>query len=343
MRVLFMGSIPTYQRSENRDINEQEKTFTFACEELGYAAAELGHEILVSDSHHASVDYHIIKGVIKYVTQDASRKAYIEIHRSEGCDSIYADLPSNIQVARKYHPCVDSVMKGGLISNLAALESTDILVQIGGRLTVRLMGQIAADKEKPVLAIPAFGGSAAEVFETLKWAHKGILGDHFSELMSLKSTWGPGSASRTMRLIDSLALTGQQSSPHSYFISYTWAESSIADHVEVLLHRHKRLVHRDESIFSAGADLSDVVRSLIDESDTFISLWSSSYKKSTWCPQEMEYAINRQAKGLKPSRVVLITLDETEPPIRFINRLWQAGHDRANRDLTVRRLLEQEK
>lgn len=96
-----------------------------------------------------------------------------------------------------------------------------------------------------------------------------------------------------------LAKNKSAAAPHSYFLSYVWENSEFADHVEVLLYRFRRAVNRDERIFAAGVDLSDVVKSFIDESDTFIALYNERYTKSTWCPQELAYARGRQAKGLK--------------------------------------------
>ena len=139
-----------------------------------------------------------------------------------------------------------------------------------------------------------------------------------------------------------LARNKSVEAPHSYFLSYVWENNEFADHVEVLLYRFRRAVNRDEPIFAAGVDLSDVVKSCIDESDTFIGLYNERYKRSTWCPQELAYARGRQAKGLKPTRVVLLMLDDTEPPIQFTNLLRQGGLDRPQRELSIRKLVEEE-
>ena len=84
------------------------------------------------------------------------------------------------------------------------------------------------------------------------------------------------------------------------------------------------------------------MKTFINESDTFIGLYNERYTRSTWCPQELAYARNRQAKGLKPRRVVLLMLDETEPPIQFTSLLRQSGRDRMQRELSIRRLIEEE-
>jgi hypothetical protein len=115
-----------------------------------------------------------------------------------------------------------------------------------------------------------------------------------------------------------------------------------AHHVEVLLRRACRPVNRDESIFNVGINLSDLVQSLIDNSDTFIALWNSDYRESEWCPQELEHALRRQAAGKSPRRVVLLLLDDTEPPLRAVTRLHMSGRERTERELSIRRLVEQE-
>ena len=60
-------------------------------------------------------------------------------------------------------------------------------------------------------------------------------------------------------------------------------------------------------------------------------------------PPGLAYARGRQAKGLKPARVVLLMLDNTEPPIQFTNLLRQGGLDRTQRELSIRRLVEEER
>jgi hypothetical protein len=81
---------------------------------------------------------------------------------------------------------------------------------------------------------------------------------------------------------------------------------------------------------------------MIQQADTFVALWNEQYAQSTWCPNELEYARNRQAKGQKPSRIVLLTLDETDVPIRFIDNLRLSGQDRGQRELAIHRLLKEE-
>jgi hypothetical protein len=247
-----------------------------------------------------------------------------------------------ISVEHCFHPDAGSVSYGTLIPNLAALEASDAVVLVGGRLTVKLIGEIALDKERPVLAIPSFGGTAAEIYEALKYAYKARLPAHYDKISLLRSVWRDDSAERALDIAELLADNETEVAAHSYFLSYRWANSSLADHVEVLLRRACRPVNRDESIFNVGINLSDLVQSLIDNSDTFIALWNSDYRESEWCPQELEHALRRQAAGKSPRRVVLLLLDDTEPPLRAVTRLHMSGRERTERELSIRRLVEQE-
>jgi hypothetical protein len=81
---------------------------------------------------------------------------------------------------------------------------------------------------------------------------------------------------------------------------------------------------------------------MIQNADTFIVLWSHQYAQSTWCPHELEYARNLQARQQKLYRIVLITLDDTEVPLRFTNTSRLSGKDRRDRELTILKLLQEE-
>jgi hypothetical protein len=342
MKILFTGSIPTFQWQDTRELSDQEKPFGTACEDMGFVAASRGHTILLASDHQASTDYHVMQGVLKFASQGQDNTVHILMNRPEGSALIYDDLPANIIIQRKFHPEMEHVLHGTLIPCVAALDASDVMVSVGGKLTAKLMGHIAADRGKGLLAIPSFGGSSAELYESMKYLYKNALSDQFEDLSLLRSVWSQGSAEKIINLTEALA--GDKKSPptHSYFISYVWEDSALADHVEVLLRRSKRVINRDESIFRAGTNLSDVVQSLINESDTFVALWNDKFKNSTWCPNELAYAIERQHRGLTPTRVILLALDDTQPPIQFTGKLWSAGQDRTQRELTIRKLVEEE-
>ncbi|MBD3306832.1 TIR domain-containing protein, partial [candidate division KSB3 bacterium] len=133
-----------------------------------------------------------------------------------------------------------------------------------------------------------------------------------------------------------------ETEPHTYFLSYSWKNSEAADHLELALSRQQRPVLRDETSIAAGGRVSTSVEQMIQQADTFVALWSAHYAQSDWCPNELAYARNRQASGQKPSRIVLIALDQTDVPIRFIDTLRLDGQERGQRELAVQRLVQQE-
>jgi hypothetical protein len=81
---------------------------------------------------------------------------------------------------------------------------------------------------------------------------------------------------------------------------------------------------------------------MIKTANTVVVLWNGQYINNEWCLKELEYAYNQQAKTQNPSRIVLITLDETEVPDKFSDVLRLSGQDRGQREQAIRRLLKEE-
>jgi len=79
-----------------------------------------------------------------------------------------------------------------------------------------------------------------------------------------------------------------------------------------------------------------------DEADSSVALWNEHYKQSKWRLDELEYARNRHAKEQKPKGLMLLKLDDTKLPIRFVDTLWLVGEDRGKRELAIYKLLKSE-
>ena len=129
---------------------------------------------------------------------------------------------------------------------------------------------------------------------------------------------------------------------HSYFLSYSWNDCSSVDCVEVLLRRFGRMMFRDEEQVKIGRRLPNQLEASIQEADTFVALWSEHYGSSRWCPSELEFALDSKAASGRPSRVVLVELDEAQPPLRAASLMRAKGNSRELLHLCVRRLIEQE-
>lgn len=121
-KILFMGSLPTLNREDNRELAEQELHFVKACQAMGVAAAQRGHCLLLSDDHRSSADFHVMQGVLAYARQNPQAAIRVEVHRPEGSRPIYQDVPPNVAVEHCFHPDPGSLSAyGTLIPNLAGL------------------------------------------------------------------------------------------------------------------------------------------------------------------------------------------------------------------------------
>ena len=346
MRIVFMGAIPTYGWDEERELSEQEAPFARAAHDLGYEAAARGHTVMLGDDHRASADAGVMEGIKAYVAEDPTRRAEVVVNRTEGSRPIFTDVPDQVTVRQRFHPELELEHGGSwsLIPNLAALDGADVAVMVGGRTTTRLMGNIAADRGE-VVAIPSFGGAAFELYGRMRYAYRAKVSEDHPGLAALSAIWSDTSAASILDLAEVLGGASTTPAPHSYFMSYTWTTSEVADHVEALLLRNGRRVLRDESMFGAGEDLSGSGKSMSNQADPYSALYNEAFRTSSWCPGELAYATERKRRGEKPRRVVCLAVDTYDPqdlPIPEQSNLWKPGKERFERDLAIRQLLEQE-
>lgn len=341
MKILFIGSIPGHQPGTGQIPGPEHQELFDAAEQLGYSAAKRGHTILLGSQSKNTVDSYVLNGVVRYGNESPSARLSVEIHRPRDAKRTHSHLPGNIEVTRHTYHADESGPYKWIVSHVRALDTCDALIALGGGTSTRLVGSIAADRAKPVIAIASFGGSSQDLFERVQYAYKEKLGNA-SSLMWLTEPWGEESAGGIVVLAETLHSLSSGFRPHLYFLSYSWADSPVADHVETLLRRNNRNVLRDEAYVETGCSLSRTVEAMIGQTDTFLTLWSEAYSKSTWCPHELEYARNRQAKGERPRRIVLLTLDPTEVPLRFTDTLRQLGDERHRRELALLKIVREE-
>jgi|GEM_PF-6595000 hypothetical protein len=165
-----------------------------------------------------------------------------------------------------------------------------------------------------------------------------------------ESIWGdysvsvPGAADEqsnaTMRV-------ASRARDHAYFISYhQGTDVTVADHVEVLLHRQGKRVIRDEFSLDIGSRFENVLPFLIETSGTFVALFSEQYVNSPYCMGELQAAIDQAARIGVPRLAIMLLADDADLgeklPIRVRNRLTAQGHSRSAREHTIMKLVEQE-
>jgi hypothetical protein len=341
MRILFVGSIPDHIPGVKQPITEAHEPFFAACRDLGSAAAARGHRILIGSSSKRTADYHICEGVFAHCRQHPAQHFHIERHYPDDERPEYDGVPNNLHFLDFSHHADQSSPHKWIVAHARAVDVADVVVLIGGGVSTRIVGHLSADRGKPVVAVSCFGGTSDAVFHTMKYRYLANP-DCASHLPFLTGTWNADAAAgHVMELASALGPTSQ-AAPHRYFISYNWADCSVADHVETLLRRENRPVLRDEANVSAGDRLSKAVEALIEESDTFVALWSTHYQSSSWCPHELEWAFNLQHRQQRPSRIALLALDPTAPPLRITDNLRCDGSNRSARELVVMKLMQSE-
>jgi len=339
-RIFFIGSIPDHEANTGKDCSEKHHDLINAARQLGSKAVARGHKVLIGSDSPNTIDKYIMEGILDYC-KIKGNTANIEIHRPEKSKAIFTKVPENLTISRIDYESDTGVELKWVVSHVRALDSCDIVILLGGGKSTKLIGNIAADRQIPVISIPTFKGTATIIYEKLRYYYKNILSEK-SDLSILTQEWGETSAEKIIGLAETLYSHNRNVKPHTYFISYNWDDISEADNVEVLLLRNHRLVNRDERSLTPGTDLNDSVKLLIEESDTFLGLYSKNFKKSSWCPNELTYSLKRQKQGLNPKRVILIKLDDTDVPITFEGKLHQDGKDRNARELAILRLIKDE-
>ncbi len=131
--------------------------------------------------------------------------------------------------------------------------------------------------------------------------------------------------------------------PRTYFLSFCWNDSAAADEIEYFLTKKGKKVLRYEKNVKIDQDTSAAIEKMIEQADTFISLWSDSYTKISICTNEIEIAKKCQENGRKPKRIAIIMLDDIKPLVPFNNYIYRIGKDREQRELAIQRILDEEK
>jgi TIR domain-containing protein len=341
MRIMFIGSIPEHIPGVNQEILPEHQPLLTAAHDLGHAVAEAGHRILIGSTSPRTIDACVVAGVADFCRQHPDRFAHIEVHRPEDePPNLLRDLPNLHFLPYPHHADPSSPHKW-VVAHARAADEADVIVAMAGAISTRLVGHLAADRGKSLIAIPCFGGAAEELYQFLRYHYGGV---KVGELpaVALLSGWDNDTPGNVVRLAEALFREHQRQAPHTYFISYSWADCAAADHIETLLRREHRPILRDEADLQAGKPLSKSVQALIEECDTFIALWSPRYAQSSWCPQEVEYAINLRHTGRKPKRLVLLALEDHPRPLRLADQLYELATSRRDRELAILHLVRAE-
>lgn len=341
-KLMFLGSIPGHVAGTDQEIKQEHEPLFVAARQLGEEAASRGHHTLVGSSSPRTVDAYVVRGVKDFCLANPDRIAHVEVHRPETEPASFEDMPDNVHFLPFSHYADPTSPHKWTVSHARALDHADVLITVGGGISTRLIGHLAVDRGKAVVAIPVFGGASEELFQALKYSYQDI-GIDVGRLQSLLTTWQSDSPKEIIEIADQLHARNLTVIPHSYFLSYSWKDCRFADHVETLLRRELRPVLRDEVDIDAGGQVSLNVQAMIEDCDTFIALWSENFRQSSWCPKELEYAQNLHDSAAKPQRIVLLKLDDTPLPLRQSSQLCLEADQRKECELAALKLIRGEK
>ncbi len=344
---MFIGSIPNHIAGFNQEIHDENgqliveysALFT-AAHELGYTATERGHRILIGSDSPRTIDFYLAAGVRQYCDENLDSRAHIEVHWPQTDKPIYNDMPENVHVLYNPHHAAEESAHKWIVSHSRALDEADAVVALGGGISTNLIGHLAADKGKPTVALPIFGGTSEQLFHSLRYRYQSNP-DLVVHMPFLTSPWKKDTASHVIQFTESLA-TKLGGNPHTYFISYAWDDCQVADHLETLLRRENRPVIRDETNVRSGVRLTKQVEALIEESDTFIALWGEAFNNSRWCPNELDFALQLNHENGRPSRIALLKVDDHRAPVTYMDYLFLPAKERKERELAIGKLLKEE-
>lgn len=202
MRILFVGSIPGHQPGTGQSPGPEHQELFNAAAQLGHAAAQRGHTILLGSESRNTVDSYVVDGVVRYCEENPSARLSLEIHRPRDGKKGYSKLPDNLEVTRHRYHADESDPHKWIVSQVRALDVCDALITLGGETSTRVVGSIAADRSKPVIAIASFGGSSQDLFERVQYIYKDKLGSA-SSLMWLTEPWQEESATEIIARMSS--------------------------------------------------------------------------------------------------------------------------------------------
>ncbi len=144
---------------------------------LGRELAQAGFGLIVYFSNEMSLEPHVVKGFVEAtpatVRAPLIRVRYPTILRDE---VRFAEQSSRQEL-------FDHLLFPGedwevlFYQSLSAEEGVDSVVLLAGATSTLIAGQIAIARHLPVLAIDAFGGSAAKVWAQLAHANRALSGD----------------------------------------------------------------------------------------------------------------------------------------------------------------------
>jgi len=287
-----------------------------ACFQLGASLSEGGVRLVVCSPFTDSADCHTVIGFC-----DNARKGVIEYHSPMHPDvqKEWSDLIGEFGNSRKQfqpleHPGYEnkeSVGQAWLLAQLKAVESADVVVAIGGKIskTASTLLHLAEDRGLPIVPYTFLKGAAQRSFARSKW-------EKLHPKINPSELDREAGVNRVIEIANQIILdrisTDNKilSTPKTVFISRANEDAAIADDLSKALKNSEIEVLMGDSSIDSRQMAQATISNNIQESELFIALWSRHYALSPWCYDELNLALKRSDKG--SINIWMFCLDNTQ-------------------------------
>lgn len=292
---------------------------------VGVLIGQSEHKAVLCSSHDSSLDYYVLTGISE--SNGLSKKQKVIIHHPESpyiSDSWY-NLASKLNILEPEYNSYevvkfidektgkildrDLMQRAYLLCQLQALNESDVMVIVGGKLdgSAIMTISLAIRKNLPILPLPFFGGAARYAFERESRKLIELFGrqaiEKFKNPSKLEDVFLP--------MIGKIYDLGKEKKRLKVFISYAWSRAEFADFIEALLRRRNDIeIFRDEMDIKVGKNINKTIdHEIIKGCDIFIALWCSDYVQSPYCYDEVDLWV----KNRNHDNLYILLLDNTRP------------------------------
>jgi hypothetical protein len=167
MQVLIVGATDhnDFNNSQPMGIPTREELRAF-CDQLGHDLAQRQHTIVIGGTQPRYVDYDILQGATRFARQSPTTPVHVAIHYREEEGITLPDVPGNLSVDQ--FACLDALGQRRTNARLSSLDAADVAIVIGGGGGTALAADLAEYQNVPVVPVPAFGGTAARLYQRLR-------------------------------------------------------------------------------------------------------------------------------------------------------------------------------
>ncbi|MGJ1223887.1 TIR domain-containing protein [Sphingobacterium siyangense] len=302
------------------DLAEELRT---ACKIIGNELAKSKIELTVCSPFADSADYYAVlgyaaaknKGRISYHLPNNNsvieRQKYLESRLKEDSDN----TPEIVVFRYANYLNEDLKQHAWNICQIQALQNSDAVVAIGGResSSADWLLHLAELWGKPIVPFAFIGGAAKLAYDRISW-------NSLYPNIAKKSLSGKSSVKNVVDILNKMSLRNIALEVERFrkindvFISRASSDYLDGDEIRDFLTSKNIKVLLGDDVIVKEKEVVPSINESISQSQLFIALWSKNYALSTWCNDELMYAIEREKVGLV--KIILVLIDDT-PIIPF--------------------------